>query len=152
MRAKISHVALVGFLVVGCQSAQPPGLSAFRFDGCSCFPDGTPRQPELWKQHCLAHDHAYWQGGTFMERKAADLELRDAIRREGKPLIAQIAYAGVRIGGTPWLPTPWRWGFGWNEFPRGYREISDEERLKIKDLSISGVNGSDRLDPSARPE
>jgi hypothetical protein len=22
-------------------------------------------------------------------------------------------YIGVRIGGHAWLPTPWRWGYGW---------------------------------------
>jgi len=132
VRTSILTIIPVAFLMAGCQPASPPQLSAFRFDGCSCFPDGTASEPDLWKKHCLAHDHAYWLGGTRNERKMADLELRDGIRREGNPVIAQIAYAGVRIGGTPWLPTPWRWGFGWKQFPRGYREPSDEEKVQIE--------------------
>lgn len=137
MHIKVIIPILAGFLAAGCRSASPPELSAFKFDGCSCFPEGTLREPDRWKHHCLAHDRAYWQGGTQKERKTADLELRDRIRHEGSPVVAQIAYAGVRIGGTPWLPTPWRWGFGWSEFPRGYREISDEERLQLEKFRAS---------------
>lgn len=137
MRAKVSISMLAGLLMAGCQSVSPPELSAFKSDGCSCFPEGTRKEPDLWKQHCLDHDYAYWQGGTRQERKMADLKLRDGIRGEGKPVIAQIAYAGVRLGGTPWLPTPWRWGFGWSDFPRGYREIGDEEKRQIEKSSAS---------------
>lgn len=34
--------------------------------------------------------------------------------------MASVFYSGVRMGGTPWLPTPWRWGYGWDDWPRGY--------------------------------
>jgi hypothetical protein len=131
---------LTGLLVSGCQTVSHPGLSAFKSDGCSGFPDGTLNQPDLWKRHCIEHDRAYWTGGTREERKAADLKLRDGIQGEGKPVIARIAYVGVRIGGTPWLPTPWRWGFGWSGFPRGYRELDEEEEIEVE--KRSGGNSS----------
>lgn len=126
MRNKVLIPILTSLLVCGCQTVSHPGLSAFKSDGCSCFPDGTLKNPDLWKRHCIEHDYAYWKGGTREERKTADLKLRNDIRREGEPIIAQIAYAGVRIGGAPWLPTPWRWGFGWSDFPRGYRELDED--------------------------
>jgi hypothetical protein len=34
--------------------------------------------------------------------------------------------AGVRIGGTPYLPTRFRWGYGW-PWPRGYRALTPAE-------------------------
>lgn len=139
MRTVALLLVLVGFLVAGCQGTNPPELSAFQFDGCSCFPEGTWKDPDLWEQHCLVHDYRYWQGGTRRERKLADRKLRDGIRSKGKPIVAQLAYAGVRIGGTPWLPTPWRWGFGWRGFPRGYRELSNDERRQIEQLKPSWV-------------
>ena len=128
---------LVCMLLAGCQCAKPPTLSTFKFDGCSCFPEGDFEKPDLWEQDCLNHDIAYWQGGSREERKSADLKLREGIRTKGKPLVADIVYLGVRIGGSPWLRAPWRWGFGWSDFPRGYRELSDEERLEIAKIFVS---------------
>ena len=25
----------------------------------------------------------------------------------------------------PWLPTPWRWGYGWEDWPRGYESLEN---------------------------
>lgn len=41
--------------------------------------------------------------------------------------------AGVRVGGTPYLPTMFRWGYGW-PYPRGYKALTDEERQQIEAL------------------
>lgn len=132
-RLKIAAaMVLPGVLLTACQSTQPPTLSAFKSDGCSCFPEGTFSKPDLWEQDCIKHDLAYWKGGTWDERRSADIQLREGIEKKGEPLVAQIVYLGVRIGGTPWLPTPWRWGFGWDGFPRGYRE-SPEIRLPSRE-------------------
>ncbi len=84
----------------------PPRI--FRSDGCSCFPDGD------WIDCCVEHDLAYWVGGSREERKNADLELRKCVEGKGHPIIAQIMYHGLRIGGVWWLPTSFRWGFGWD--------------------------------------
>ena len=84
---------------------QPP--KPFKSDGCSLFPDGN------WGGCCVEHDRAYWQGGTAAERKAADQALRECVKQKGYPILAQLMYVGVRVGGHHLLPTPWRWGFGW---------------------------------------
>lgn len=123
---------LVGFCLTSCQTTQPISLSEFQSDFCTCFPEGTFQEPELWAEHCRRHDYSYWKGGTRAERKEADLALREDIREEGKPVVAGIVYAGVRIGGTPWLPTSWRWGFGWEQYPRKYRELTDEEMSQVE--------------------
>jgi hypothetical protein len=48
------------------------------------------------------------QFGNLISVTSRHLALRDGIRSEGKPLVADIAYVGVRIGGTPFLSTQWR--------------------------------------------
>ena len=37
---------------------------------------------------------------------------------------------GVRVGGTPRLPTKFRWGYGW-PYLRGYKAVTPEEKEKI---------------------
>ena len=46
--------------------------------------------------------------------------------------------AGVRVGGSPFFPTTFRWGYGW-EYPRFYGELSDEELDKIKSVIKSDM-------------
>lgn len=113
------------------------GLAPFTSDGCSAFPDGTLSQRNLWLQCCTAHDRAYWQGGTYAEREAADDALRDCVDAVGEPEIAILMLAGVRVGGTPYLPTRFRWGYGW-PWPRGYRPLTDAERAQVERLSAIG--------------
>ncbi|AOS97383.1 hypothetical protein AUP74_01953 [Microbulbifer aggregans] len=109
-------------------------LEAFSSDGCSAFPDGTLAQQELWLSCCTDHDYAYWKGGTFQERVEADEALRQCVASLGEPEIAVLMLAGVRVGGTPFLPTEFRWGYGW-PFPRGYRALSEEESLQVEALA-----------------
>ncbi len=127
MRIRFFTLILLGPFLESCGCKHPPELKEFRFDGCTLFFEGTPSNPCLWNDDCREHDVAYWKGGTRAERKEADRKLREAIRDKGKPLVASLMYVGVRVGGSPWLPTPWRWGFGWKGFPYGYRELSEEE-------------------------
>lgn len=101
-------------------------LKPFESDGCSAFPDGTPLQQQLWLHCCVAHDLAYWKGGTYTERLQVDRELQACVHGVGEPEIARLMLEGVRVGGTPWLPTRFRWGYGW-PWPRGYRALSAEE-------------------------
>jgi hypothetical protein len=111
-------------------------LRPFESDGCSSFPDGTFQQNELWLGCCIDHDYAYWKGGTYEERVAADRTLRDCVTAVGEPAIAQLMLAGVRVGGTPYLPTRFRWGYGW-PFPRGYKALSAEELAQVNVLAAS---------------
>lgn len=83
----------------------------FKSDGCSVFPDGD------YQYCCVEHDLAYFKGGTWRERLIADNKLFKCVN--GKKdwwhkVVAPMMWAGVRIGGVPFLPTPFRWGFGRN--------------------------------------
>ncbi|WKE65388.1 hypothetical protein PVT67_17245 [Gallaecimonas kandeliae] len=109
-------------------------LKPFTSDGCSDFPDGTPAQKQLWLSCCRRHDLAYWQGGTYQQRLDADLALRACVAKVGEPAIGLVMLAGVRMGGTPLLPTRFRWGYGW-PYPRLYGPLSEEERQEVKALA-----------------
>jgi len=78
-------------------------IKPFSTDGCSLFPDGSLTNKTLWQACCIEHDKAYWQGGTYEERKAADEALEKCV---GQPEIATLMLNGVRIGGSPYWPTP----------------------------------------------
>ena len=83
---------------------QPP--PNYPWDNCSWFPDGD------YADCCVAHDKEYFVGGTKAERKAADKRLQQCVRAKGHKYLSKMMYWGVRIGGVPWLPTSFRWGFG----------------------------------------
>ncbi|MDH5711942.1 MAG: FAD-binding oxidoreductase [Gammaproteobacteria bacterium] len=106
-------------------------LEPFTTDGCSSFPDGTPAQQSLWAECCIRHDLAYWKGGSYEERLDADRALEACVARVGEPAIAAVMLAGVRVGGSPYFPTFYRWGYGW-PFPRGYKVLSTEEQQQVK--------------------
>ena len=86
---------------------EPIPPKPFRSDGCSCWPDGD------WVDCCVRHDLLYWMGGTSEERKQADLEFMKCLEEKGHSVLGGTMYIGVRIGGVWWLPTSFRWGFGW---------------------------------------
>jgi hypothetical protein len=132
------HRMAAGLLLVlsMCGGASAGGLKPFTTDGCSMFPEGTADQQDLWLVCCIDHDLAYWMGGTSEEREKADRELRDCVERTGQPEIAKLMLAGVRAGGTPYLPTGFRWGYGW-PWPRGYRALHDAEWDLVK-LRLGG--------------
>jgi len=112
------------------QTQNGHAIEPFSTDGCSMFPDGTRMQKRLWLNCCIEHDKAYWQGGTFLERVQADKRLRDCVTEAGAPFIAEIMLEGVRVGGSPFWPTPYRWGYGWPGL-RGYKPVSKKERAQI---------------------
>ncbi len=87
-------------------------------DGCTLAPDFN------FAACCDAHDVVYWQGGNTEDRLKADRSFRQCIADGGRTALASVYYRGVRFGGVGWLPTPWRWGFGWN-FPRTAPSVSD---------------------------
>lgn len=105
-------------------------IRPFTSDGCSAFPDGTFQQKELWLTCCTAHDYTYWQGGTYQERLNADKELHQCVAKVGEPHVAKLMLAGVRVGGSPYLPTSFRWGYGW-PYPRWYKALTDAEKRQI---------------------
>lgn len=115
-------------------------IKPFTSDGCSAFPDGTLEYKELWLSCCTAHDYAYWQGGTYKERLKADQELRHCVTKIGEPNIAKLMLAGVRVGGSPYLPTSFRWGYGWS-YPRVYKALTDYEKEQIKSMEQDTAQG-----------
>lgn len=110
--------------------ANAENIKPFTSDGCSAFPDGTFKQKQLWLSCCIAHDYAYWQGGTYDERLIADKALQQCVSSVGEPQIAKLMLAGVRVGGSPYFPTSFRWGYGWS-YPRWYQALTDEEKMQI---------------------
>ena len=92
------------------QKTEPRTMPAdFKSDKCSLFPDGD------YCDCCVEHDKAYFFGGSFKERRHADIKLYKCVRaKKGfhHKIIAPLMYVGVRIGGVSWLPTSFRWGFG----------------------------------------
>jgi hypothetical protein len=131
--AAISQNGLVlTALFIAC-AAHADDIRSFASDGCSAFPDGTLAQQELWLNCCTAHDYAYWKGGTYDERLAADEALRVCVADVGEAAVGRLMLAGVRVGGTPYLPTRFRWGFGW-PWPRGYKALTVYELKQIEAL------------------
>jgi hypothetical protein len=113
-------------------------LVAFTTDGCSDFPDGTLEHKTLWLDCCIAHDVAYWLGGTEAQRTTADNNLKACVALVGQPEIAVLMLAGVRVGGSPYWLTPYRWGYGWpywdGVYPRGYRSLSEDDKQLAESL------------------
>lgn len=102
----------------------PEPTKPFTTDGCSggmsWFWRTFLRTPPPWEGACIRHDKAYWHGGTALDREVADRILLRSVAAQGYPVIAVLMFLAVRIGGVPWLPTPWRWNYG-HSFCRSWR-------------------------------
>lgn len=133
MDLKSGLASAVGLVLISA-SIQAGDLVPFTSDGCSAFPNGTSEQKELWLECCSAHDYDYWKGGTYEQRLASDKALKACVTNLGEPGIALVMLAGVRVGGTPFLPTTFRWGYGWG-YPRFYGELTEEELLQVKNIA-----------------
>jgi len=114
-------------------------LKPFTSDGCSAFPDGTLKQEELWLSCCKKHDFDYWKGGTYQQRLQSDIQLKHCVTNVGEPEIAVLMLSGVRVGGTPYLPTSFRWGYGWS-YPKMYGELTLDELAQVKKLTPQKID------------
>jgi protein tyrosine phosphatase (PTP) superfamily phosphohydrolase (DUF442 family) len=121
-------ICLIFILLSG--SACATGLKPFSSDGCSRFPDGTMSSSQLWLSCCQEHDLAYWRGGTQAERLAADQALNQCVAATGQDEVAGLMLIGVRIGGSPYWPTSYRWGYGW-PWSRGYEALTAAEEIEV---------------------
>lgn len=74
-------------------------------DGCTLWPDGS------WRHCCVEHDRAYYYGGSFDDRKRADIELMKCVLGTEKPILSFIMYLGVRFFAGPLWPHRARWGY-----------------------------------------
>jgi hypothetical protein len=127
----VSVVGLVAWMLT--TNVMSGELRPFTSDGCSAFPNGTLEQNQLWLHCCRAHDFAYWKGGSYEQRSIADQKLKTCVADVGEEHVASLMLAGVRVGGTPFLPTPFRWGYGW-PYPKLYGELTQEEKAQVKRL------------------
>lgn len=133
-------------LLFSAQVFSEQSLLPFSSDGCSSFPDGTTAQNELWLSCCTTHDRAYWKGGSYSQRLKADIDLQECVAQLGEDLVSILMLTGVRVGGTPFLPTTFRWGYGW-PYPRAYGKLTDKEKSQVSSSTIAeGSNDSMALD------
>lgn len=134
MKIYFSATFLIAMMsLVNINTSHADTLKPFTTDGCSAFPNGTFEQSELWLTCCIQHDYDYWQGGTYQQRLLSDKALNRCVASVGQPEIAALMMAGVRVGGTPYLPTKFRWGYGWS-YPRLYGPLSTAELEQVKTL------------------
>lgn len=131
---------LTTLLISSCASATfddyvyTAQIEPFTTDGCSVSPEGTPSDKSAWVHCCLEHDIDYWIGGSQAQRKKSDQDLQACIDKAGFSQVANLYYLAVRNAGTPWLNTPWRWGYGW-PFKHGYRRLTTEQRKSVEQES-----------------
>lgn len=138
MRFTLGRISALAF-TLGCLLAGLPAVASdlkpFSTDGCSLWIDGTPERPHLWRHCCVAHDFAYWKGGSRAERKQADEAILACVKQAQGPAMATHMYTNVRWGGSPYWPSHYRWGYGWSYWegfrPRGYKLPSAEEQKRI---------------------
>lgn len=116
-------------------SNQP--LQPFTTDGCSAFPSRAEWMSADWCHCCLTHDLAYWRGGTEDERVKADEALKACVlAASGSAELSDLMFAGVRMGGSPYFATTYRWGYGW-PFGRFYKPLSAGEQEQASSLAAA---------------
>jgi len=129
-RSIILFLLSITVLMSAQTSIRASEIKSFTSDGCSAFPDGTITQQSLWSNCCFLHDLSYWKGGAEKQKVIADNELELCVKNVGEPHIAKLMLAGVQVGGSPFLNTPFRWGYGW-PYGRGYKELSRSDKLQV---------------------
>lgn len=105
-------------------------INPFTSDGCSHWLEGPRSNPNLWRECCFFHDISHWMGGPKSERLDADKKLSSSVKSKGEDLNSFLMYAGVRIGGSPFRNTSYRWGHGWPS-KRGYKTLTSEEIINV---------------------
>jgi len=126
-------------------------------DGCTVI-----SKPYKWltgkyleqRHSCIKHDEAYHYGGTHGQRLDADNDLRSCVCGCGDNgfekscffVVGWLMYYAVRIGGSPKLPTPWRWrnnvSFELEDIKSGYKDTPvDYEELRARDAEILEQTG-----------
>ena len=70
-----------------------------------------------WRDCCVAHDKAYYYGGSKEQKLIADLLLKQCVAKtigdENLGLVlGSMMEQTVNIGGSPYFPTSYRWGYG----------------------------------------
>lgn len=126
--AKIIAIAILttGTTATASNLQQPP--LPYKSDGCSYSPDFN------FNQCCRDHDRAYYYGGSKQQRKRTDQKFRQCVRNKGHAILDDVYYSGVRVFAVPWLPTSFRWGFGY-PFRKGHRGYTPQSKETEKILN-----------------
>ena len=85
-------------------------LNEFTTDWCSMFPDLD------WRDCCVEHDKIYWIWWESKKRLKADINLKNCVINKNHKIIWNLMYIWVRIWWIPYLPTSWRWWYGWEKY------------------------------------
>lgn len=106
-------LALLVAAPIGMKAAAslPPPYKDGCSGGMSWFHRNVLREIPAWESCCDAHDKLYGPGGTSDMRLAADQALYACVKDSGHPWTAGVMWAFVRVGGQPFFPFGWRWGF-----------------------------------------
>ena len=132
--AHILLILIVSSIITLNSCSSSRALKPFTSDGCSLFPDHSTTNNEDWCECCVEHDKFYWQGGTEEERAQADSIFKACILAKTQDsALAEMMYVGVRLGGSPYFPTWYRWGYGWN-YSRGYAPLTTEEKEMVQKM------------------
>lgn len=154
MTARRASLILASLLLplFSIASGNNPDIADFATDGCSRFPDHSLISNDDWCDCCVAHDLAYWRGGTAEERLAADEALRACVeRRTQNRTLADLMFAGVRAGGGPYFYTNYRWGYGW-KYGRNYKPLTPAEQTAADALQAEYLKMNPNLScPAGQP-
>ena len=104
-------------------SGLPPFNPQMHSDGCSggmsamyarmTFLHKNNNRKLRWHECCVIHDEAYYYGGNKQEKKQADKALSQCVTAViGHKFLGKAMQLAVKVGGSPHLPTPYRWGYG----------------------------------------
>lgn len=120
------------FIANNCFAKEANILHPFTSDGCSVAPDNEYIGNNDWLGCCVEHDKKYWLGGTRQEKELADSEFKQCLVTNGMSAFeSNIYYFAVQFGGSPFLSTNWKWGYGWSK-NRLYLPLSIDDKNKAK--------------------
>jgi len=95
-------------------------------DGCTVLSwvyNTLTRKKLPFRECCVSHDEDYWYGGTRKQRSESDKRLRKCVYTYNNgtflsklfyTVLSWAMWVAVRIGGSPKIPSPWRWEFSSN--------------------------------------
>jgi len=102
----------------------------FTTDGCSggmsWFWNNVLRRETPWRHACVVHDLQYWLGGTKDDRLHSDIRLFADVVKNGHSIIALLMFIAVRIGGSAYWPTSYRWGYRYGYLQQKYNKREKE--------------------------
>ena len=140
--ARVAVLIASTIITAACTSKDE--LAPFASDGCSLFPDNSILTEADWCSCCVEHDIAYWRGGTYDEREVADRRLAECVlEKTGDNQLADLMFEGVRLGGSPYFYSWYRWGYGWS-FDRKYQALTSDE-ISIADGMLDQHTQSELL-------